>query len=100
MAIEKGFYADMSETEKAWVETCMAHNRHQAGKYNNPQPLLNFQYGEGFLFELPNGSLWRVKKVFPKEQQAFVTSVDGRHAQLWDPTRRVKVPQLYLETHV
>ena len=100
MAMERGRFAHMNEAEVTWIETCMRYNISQAGKDNHPQPLLNFQYGIGFLFELPNGTLWRVRKVFPKEQQAFVTSVDGNHAQLWNPTRRVKVPQLYLETHV
>ena len=97
--MERGHIIEMSEREQEWIETCMRHNRHQAGKYNNPQPLLNFQYGEGFLFERPNGILWRITKVFPKEQQAFVISLDGRHSELWSGGRMVKIPQLYMESY-
>ena len=97
MAMERGLYFDASETEQVWIEACMAHNRHQAGERNNPQPLFNFQYGEGFVFERPNGTLWRIAKVFPKQQQAFVTTLDGRHSELWNGGRMVKVPSLYLE---
>src|SRR3990167_6192445 len=99
MVMERSVLVDASEEEREWIEICMRHNIHQAGKYNNPQPLLNFQYGEGFIFERPNGTLWRVHKVFPKQQQAFVQTLEGNRAELWSGGRMVRIPQLYLESY-
>ena len=97
MVMERSSISDASEREQVWIETCIRHNIHQAGENNHPQALFNFQYGEGFIFERPNGSLWRVRKVFPREQQAFVTTLDGLHGELWYASRMVRIPTLYLE---
>ena len=81
--------------EKAFIEACIRHNQHQAGEKNRPQPLMNFQYGVGFVFERPNGMLWRVERVFPREQQAFMQTLDRKHTELWDGGRMVQLPSIY-----
>ena len=91
--------SNATETERAFVEACIRHNEHQAGEKNRLQPLINFQYGEGFVFEKDDGTLWKIESVLPRNQRARVLSLDGRFSELWHGARMVKLPTIYEKGH-
>lgn len=96
MVIERQGLSDITDTERAFIAACLDHNLRIAGDDNHPKTLISFHYGVGFVFEKPNGSLWRIAKCFPKRHEAFAVTIDGLHSELWGPGKRVKVPELYL----
>ena len=81
--------------EKAFIQACIRHNQHQAGEKNRLQPLINFQYGVGFVFEKDDGTLWKIESVLPKNQRARVLSLDGKFSELWHGARMVRLPNIY-----
>ena len=83
---------DANAIEKAFIEACIRHNQHQAGEKNRLQPLINFQYGVGFVFEKDDGTLWKIESVLPRNQRARVLSLDGKFSELWHGARMVKLP--------